>query len=322
MRKKIIVIVMILVTLLTGCSPKKNQEVIANEVTIIAPSSMGGGWDLTARAMQDVLISENLIDEDIQVMNKIGAGGELGWKYTKQQKSHVLAINSSLLITNHLLGQSKITYKDFTPIATLATEWEVVIVSKDSTISSARSLMNNMKEASHNFKIGVSPRLGNDDQLSFVLAGKQVGLKSDELDFYIYENSAQVVDALLKKQIDVATMTLAEAKKYYDINQVKMLVISSDKRLKELPDVPTWSEEGIDLVFEHWRGVMGPPNMTKDEIQFWDTTFEKMVQTEKWQQTLGKYMWKDFYKNSSETAKFLEEQDRMYEALMNVNRED
>ncbi|MDI2586553.1 tripartite tricarboxylate transporter substrate-binding protein [Psychrobacillus sp. NEAU-3TGS] len=322
MRKKIIVIVMILVTLLTGCLPEKNQEVIANEVTIIAPSSMGGGWDLTARAMQDVLISENLIDEDIQVMNKIGAGGELGWKYTNQQKGHVLAINSSLLITNHLLGQSKITYKDFTPIATLATEWEVVIVSKDSTISSARSLMNNMEEAPHNFKIGVSPRLGNDDQLSFVLAGKQVGLKSDELDFYIYENSAQVVDALLKKQIDVATMTLAEAKKYYDINQVKILVISSDKRLKELPDVPTWSEEGIDLVFEHWRGVMGPPNMTKDEIQFWDTTIEKMVQTEKWQQTLEKYMWKDFYKNSSETAKFLEEQDRMYETLMNVNRED
>lgn len=322
MRNKIIIIVMILVTLLNGCSPKKNQEVIANEVTIIAPSSMGGGWDLTARAMQDVLISENLIDEDIQVMNKIGAGGELGWKYTNQQKGHVLAINSSLLITNHLLGQSKITYKDFTPIATLATEWEVVIVSKDSTISSARSLMNNMKEAPHNYKIGVSPRLGNDDQLSFVLAGKQVGLKSDELDFYIYENSAQVVDALLKKQIDVATMTLAEAKKYYDINQVKMLVISSDKRLKELPNVPTWSEEGIDLVFEHWRGVMGPPNMTKGEVQFWDTTIEKMVQTEKWQQTLKKYMWKDFYKNSSETAKFLEEQDRMYEALMNVNRED
>ncbi|GGA42737.1 tripartite tricarboxylate transporter substrate binding protein [Psychrobacillus lasiicapitis] len=322
MRKKILVLVMTFVTLLTGCSSEKNQEVIGDEVTIIAPSSIGGGWDLTARAMQDVLMSEKLIDGDIQVMNKIGAGGELGWKYTNQQKDHVLAINSSLLITNHLLGQSKITYKDFTPIAILATEWEVVIVSKDSNISSARSLMDNMKEAPHRFKIGVSPRLGNDDQLSFVLVGKQVGLNSDELDFFIYENSAQVVDALLKKQIDVATMTLAEAKKYYDLNQVKMLVISSDKRLEELPDVPTWSEEGIDLVFEHWRGVMGPPNMTKSEIQFWDTTMEKMVQTEKWQQTLEKYMWKDFYKNSSETAKFLEEQDKMYEALMNVNRKD
>ncbi|MDF2065077.1 tripartite tricarboxylate transporter substrate-binding protein [Bacillus sp. Cr_A10] len=322
MRKKIMVVVTLVVTFLTGCSPEENQEVNTDKVTIIAPSSIGGGWDLTARAIQDVLMSENLIDGDIRVLNKIGAGGELGWKYTKQQKDDVLAINSSLLITNHLLGQSKITYKDFTPIAILATEWEVVIVSKDSSISSAKSLMENLKETPHDYKIGVSPRLGNDDQLSFVLASKQAGLQPEDLDFLIYENSAQVVDALLKKQIDVATMTLAEAKKYYDLNQVKLLVISSDERLKELPEIPTWSEEGIDLVFEHWRGIMGPPNMTKDEIHFWDTTIEKMVRTEKWQQTLQKYMWKDFYKNSSETSKFLEEQGKMYEKLMKVNGED
>ncbi len=322
MGKKIIVVFTLFVLLFIGCSREENQGVITDEVTIIAPSSVGGGWDITARSIQDILMSQNLIDGDIRVLNKIGAGGELGWKYTKQQKDHVLAINSSLLITNHLLGQSKITYKDFTPIAILATEWEVVIVSKDSSISGAKSLMENLKETPHAYKIGVSPRLGNDDQLSFVLASKQAGLQPEELDFFIYENSAQVVDALLKKQIDVATMTLAEAKKYYDLNQIKLLVISSDKRLKELPEIPTWSEEGIELVFEHWRGIMGPPNMTKDEIQFWDMTIEKMVRTEEWQQTLQKYMWKDFYKNSSETSKFLEEQGKMYETLMKVYGED
>ncbi|MFJ8065670.1 tripartite tricarboxylate transporter substrate binding protein [Psychrobacillus sp. NPDC096426] len=322
MRKKIMVGFTLLVMLLTGCSPEENQEVNPEEITIIAPSSIGGGWDLTARAIQDVLMSEKLIDGDIRVLNKIGAGGELAWKYTKQQKDHVLAINSSLLITNHLLGQSKITYKDFTPIAILATEWEVVIVSKDSSINSAKSLMKNLKETPRDYKIGVSPRLGNDDQLSFVLASKQAGLQPKELDFFTYESSAQVVEALLKKQIDVATMTLAEAKKYYDLNQVKLLVISSDERLKELPEIPTWSEEGIDLVFEHWRGIMGPPNMTKDEIHFWDRTIEKMVRTDKWQQTLQEFMWKDFYKNSSETSKFLEEQGKMYEALMKVDDED
>lgn len=295
---------------------------ISDEVTIVAPSSVGGGWDTTARAIQEILVSEKLFDGDINVLNKVGAGGELGWKYVQQQKESVLAINSSLLITNHLLGQSMLTYKDFTPIAILATEWEVVIVAEDSNISSAKSLMDNLKKAPHAYKIGLSPRLGNDDQLSFVLAGKQVGLKPEELDFYVYENSAQVVDALLKKQVDVATMTLAEAKKYYDAGQVKLLVISADERLQELPEIPTWTEEGIAVVFEHWRGIMGPPYMTKEEIQFWDRTLEKMVKTEAWQQTLEKYMWDDFYKNSSETTKFLEEQGKMYEALMKVDQAD
>ncbi|MFC0274950.1 tripartite tricarboxylate transporter substrate binding protein [Metabacillus herbersteinensis] len=322
MGRKPLIIFTLFVMIFFGCSLKEtqNQEIVTKDVTIIAPGSIGGGWDLTARAMQEILISEKLIDEDISVVNKIGAGGEQGWKYTKQQKDHhVVAMNSSLLITNHLLGQSKLTYKDFTPIATLATEWEVVIVSKESRISSAKQLMKNLKENPHAYKIGVSPRLGNDDQLSFVLASKQAGLQPANLDFYLYENSNQVVEALFKNQIDVATMSLSEAKKYYDSNQVKLLVISSDKRLTELPEIPTWSEEGIDLVFEHWRGIMGPPNMSRAEIEYWDTTIEKMVSTEKWKQTLQKYMWSDFYKSSKETSIYLEEQSKMYEELMGVD---
>jgi tripartite-type tricarboxylate transporter receptor subunit TctC len=323
MEKKALVIFTILIMIMNGCSLKEieNQEKVTEKVTIIAPSSIGGGWDLTARAIQEIIMSEQLIDAEIDVSNKIGAGGELGWKYTKQQKEHVLAMNSSLLITNHLLGQSKLTYKDFTPIATLATEWEVVIVSKDSSISSAKQLMKNLNEKPYAYKIGVSPRLGNDDQLSFVLASKKAGLQPEDLDFYVYENSDQVVEALLKNQIEVASMTLSEAKKYYDSKKVKLLVISSDNRIKELPEIPTWPEQGIDLVFEHWRGIMGPPNMTKAEIKYWDTIIEKMVSTDKWQQTLQKYMWNDFYKNSRETSIYLQEQSKMYEELMGIDED-
>lgn len=314
MRRKHIIISALFAILLAGCS-QEEPDISLDEVTLVA-GSIGGGWDITAQMIRDSLLSENLIDGEIQVVNHLGAGGELGWKYTQQQKGPVLAVNSSLLITNHLLGQSQLTYKDFTPLAILATEWEVVVVSKDSSIKSANSLIENLKDAPQNFKIGVSPRLGNDDQLSFVLASKQGGAKPEELDFHIYENSAQVVEALLEKQIGVASMTLSEAKKYYDLDQVKILVISSDERLKELPEIPTWTEEGIEVVFEHWRGIMGPPNMAKDEIQFWDETFGEMVQTEEWQQTIEQYMWKDFYMNSSETTEFLEEQSKMYEELM------
>lgn len=319
-KKQLMLFLLFMIILFTGSTNEfKIQEPITKEVTIIAPSSIGGGWDVTARAMQDILVSENLMNQNISVINKVGVGGELGWKYTKDQTDSVIAINSSLLITNYLLGQSKLTYKDFTPIATLATEWEVTIVSKGSKISSAKQLMDDLKKDPHAYKIGVSPRLGNDDQLSFVLASQQVGLRTEQLDFYVYENSEQVVEALLKKQIDVATMSLSEAKKYAESNQIKLLVISSEKRLKELPEVPTWAEQGIDLVFEHWRGVMGPPNMSNAEIEFWDATIEKMVKTEKWKKTLQMYMWNDFYKNRRETIIFLENQSRMYEQLMGIH---
>jgi len=320
MRKRIFYVYLYFLLFLFGCSVQENNEILLNEdISIIAPSSKGGGWDLTARAVQRTLLSEGIIEEDIQVVNKIGAGGELGWKFLSQQDGQVLAMNSSLLITNHLLGQSKLTFKDFTPIATLATEWEAVIVSKESEMNSAKMLMEKMKSAPESFKIGVSPRLGNDDQLSFVLASKQADIEPTKLNFRVYENSQQVVDALLAKQIDVATMTISEAIKYYELLQVKLLVVSADRRLRELPMIPTWKEEGIDVVFSHWRGIMGPPNMTKEEILFWDKTLSEMVKTKKWQGILDEYMWKSFYKDSKDTFNYLEQQSEMYERLMGVN---
>lgn len=317
MKLKTFIVSTFIVLLLIGCSNKEVEQEFDEEVTIIAPSSIGGGWDVTARAIQEILLQENLLHE-ISVINKIGAGGELGWKYTYQQRDHVLAMNSSLIITNHLLGQSKLTFKDFTPIATLAKEWEVVIVSKESNINNAKTLLSEIKHTPQQYSIGISPRLGNDDQLSFVLASKQYGIEPKKLNFRVYENSSEVVNALIENEIEVATMSISEAKKYYDLDQIKLLVISSDNRLSELPDLPTWKEEGIDVVFQHWRGIMGPPNMSKEEIEFWDQVFGQMVNTKTWEQTLDHYMWEDFYKNSEETYKYLEEQSKMYEQLMGV----
>ena len=101
---------------------------------------------------------------------------------------HVLAINSSLLITNNLLGHSKLTYKDFTPLALLASDWEVVVVSKDSNIENANELMEQLKQNKKNFNIGVAPGLGNDDHLSFVQVSKAFGINPAELQFFVYEN--------------------------------------------------------------------------------------------------------------------------------------
>jgi len=318
MKLKTFIVSTFIVLFLIGCSNKEVNHEFDEEVTIIAPSSIGGGWDVTARAIQEILLQENLLNE-ISVINKVGAGGELGWKYIYQQQDHVLAMNSSLIITNQLLGQSKLTFKDFTPIATLAKEWEVVIVSKESNINNAKTLLSEIKQKPQKYSIGISPRLGNDDQLSFVLASKQYGIEPKKLNFRVYENSTEVVNALIANEIEVATMSISEAKKYYDLDQIKLLVISSDKRLSELPDLPTWKEEGIDVVFQHWRGIMGPPNMSKDEIEFWDHVFGKMVKTKTWEQTLDHYMWEGFYKNSEETYRYLEEQSKMYEQLMGVH---
>ena len=53
-------------------------------------------------------------------------------------------------------------------------------------------------------------------------------------------------------------MTLSEAEKQYKSGKIKILAVSAPKRLDRLPEIPTWKEQGINVIFQHWKGIMGP----------------------------------------------------------------
>ncbi len=105
MKKRLLLCIWIMTGVIAGCSSEKSHtnKVNIDKVEIVAPNVQGAGWDLTARAMQKTLAEEKIFTKPITVTNKVGGSGDVGWKYTKQKGGHVLAINSSLLLTNNLL---------------------------------------------------------------------------------------------------------------------------------------------------------------------------------------------------------------------------
>ncbi|SEA79675.1 Tripartite-type tricarboxylate transporter, receptor component TctC [Thalassobacillus cyri] len=318
MRKLAFVSLLLLTFIITGCSGNASgtQEYPKKNIEFVAPASPGGGWDLTARSLEKVLTDEKLVKENINVVNKPGGGGEVGWKYLKSKDAHTLAVNSSLVLTNNLLGQSELTHKQFTPIATLATEWQALAVPADSKFKSATEFMEAIKKDPSKIKIGVGPGLGNDDHLSIVQAASEYDINPSKLNFLVYQGGGDVVTALLGGHVDAVTTSLSEVKDQHLAGKLRILAVSSDKPVEGLEDVPTWKEEGIDLVFPHWRGIMGPPDMTEAEIAYWDKKLSKMVETEQWKKVLENNDWEGFYKNSEETKKFMKEQHDLYQRLV------
>lgn len=318
MKKLLILLSVLTLAALTACSSQSSGDSSypSSDLEFVAPASPGGGWDATARAMKKVLNDEGMVEENMNVVNKPGGSGEVGWKYLKKQDPNTLSVNSSLVLTNNLLGKSDLTYEDFTPLAILTTEWEAVALPKDSSIEDAEQLMKKLKEDPKSLKIAVAPGLGNDDHLSFVQAAKTYGVDVTKLDFLVYESGGDVVSALLGGHVDVATMSVSEAKQQYQADKVDILAVSSEERLDGLEEIPTWKEQGVDMVFPHWRGVMGPPDMTEEEIAYWDEKLQEMVKTDAWQKILENNEWQSFYKDSSETKKFLKSQNEMYSDLV------
>ncbi len=77
-------------------------------------------------------------------------------------------------------------------------------------------------------------------------------------------------------------MTLSEAEKQYKAGKIKILAVSAPKRLDRLPEIPTWKEQGIDVIFQHWKGIMGPKDMTEGEVAYWDDVIKRMVESDSW----------------------------------------
>jgi len=291
-------------------------------IEIIAPAGPGGGWDLLARTMQKALTEEKLVDKPIIVTNKPGGGGATGWNYLKGKagQGEFLAANSPLVLQNNLLGKSELTYKNFFMLANLMAEWEVVAVKADSPWKDGKSFFEAMKKDPTSMHIGVGPALGNDDHIQFLTLTKAFGANPKEVKFVVYPNTAaEQIPALLGGHIQAITISMAETMEQVKAGKLRLLGVSSPERVAELPNVPTWKEQGVDFVFPHWRGVMAAPDLSPAQQKFWTETLDKMVKSKTWKASLETLGWDDYYTPNKDYVSFLDKQDKlMRESLTDV----
>ena len=327
MRKSMSWIALVLVggMLLTGCgattpaaSSSSSSAASApktwtpdSTIEIVAPAGPGGGYDMLARTMERTLTGDKLVEKAIIITNKTGGGGATGWSYLNTHKGsgNYFAANSPQIIQNNLLGASTLTYKDFTPLAMLQAEWEVVAVPKDSPYKTGKEFFEALKADPSKISVAVGPALGNDDHIQFLMLAKAYGITDmSKIKFVVYPGAGgEEIPALLGGHVQAMTISLGEAMEQYRAGNINILGISSDKRLTgDFAKIPTWKEQGIDVVFPHWRGVVGPGGMTPEQIAYWDNALNKMSQQQSWKDAMKKMNMDVYYKNSAEYKTYLE----------------
>jgi tripartite-type tricarboxylate transporter receptor subunit TctC len=108
-----------------------------------------------------------------------------------------------------------------------------------------------------------------------------------------------------------------EGLEFVEAGKLKCLGITADERYEgKFSDIPTIKEQGIDVVFPHWRGILGPPDMTEEEIQWWEDLIEAAIATDDWKEILDNNEWVSYYRNSADTKAMWEEEIKLYEELV------
>jgi tripartite-type tricarboxylate transporter receptor subunit TctC len=291
---------------------------ITKPIELIAPASPGGGWDTTARVLAKALADEKIITQPITVVNKPGGSGVVGWNYMNSHAGdgHFVAMSSTVIHANRLLGRTTMSVDDVTPLAMLTTEWHAVVVGEKSPIKTGKDLMAKLKQDPASLSIGIGIGVGNDDYMSFMKAAKAAGVEVAKLKrIVIFPSGKELMVALLGGHVDVISTGLSEIVEQHRAGKARIVAISAPKRLEgEDKDLPTWNEQGIDGEFGHWRGLFGPKGMSAAQVKAWDEALGKVVKSKAWKEGIAKQGWDDAYMPSAQYKAFLEKEGKSFES--------
>lgn len=279
-------------------------------VELVTHSAPGGGSDIFARNIIDMVAKEKLLPVPIVVVNKPGGSGAVATAYvaTKKDDPYTIFATTTSIYTTLVKGEVKVTLDDFTPICGLMQDPNILTVSADSPYKNVKEFIAAAKKKRKGISMGLAS-LGSSDQISAHRIEKETGV---EFNIVSFKQGSEAFTALLGGHVDFGVGNPAETSGMIDAGKLRVLATLTDKRLPYMPKVPTLKEEGVNVAFYQLRGIWGTKNMPKDVAKFWETTFQKLTKTASWQKYLEKDLALDNYLSSADYKKFLEKELKVF----------
>lgn len=267
----------------------------AADYTIMAPAAPGGGWDQTARTMQDVLTTEG-ISGGVQVINVPGAGGTIGLaQFANEAKGDPsrLLVGGYVMVGAILTNKSPVTLADVTPIARLTGEYEVIVVPAASPVQSLADLTAKLKADPGSVGWG-GGSAGGTDHITAGLFAKAVGVDPTKVKHVAFSGGGEALAAVLGGQVTVGISGYGEFQGQVEAGALKVIGVSSPEKIDVIPG-PTFKEGGVDVVVQNWRMVSAGPGLTDEQVAAISADVEKMAKSQNWGGQLAKKGWVDTY---------------------------
>lgn len=287
-----------------GWVPQKNVEIVAG-------SAPGGSNDKTARFLERLLSQYKLVPTTMTVVNKAGGGGSIAYAYVAQKAGdgHVLSVASGNIMSNQITGASTLTLADFTPIASLVQDYAVFAVNSGSTLKTGKDLAERLKKDPRSLNLGFANAFGSTRHMAAGMLIKALGGNPRDLKPVVFKGSAEAITALLGNHLEYVVVGAVNSVPHVASGRMRVLAVASPQRLAgPLADVPTWREQGVDMVSGSWRGIFGPKGLTPAQVAFWEGALKKLTETPEWKSDLEKNYWTDEFVTGAALKKMLDQE--------------
>jgi putative tricarboxylic transport membrane protein len=290
-----------------------------SELKIMAPAAPGGGWDQTARSMQQALTQAGIV-KSAQVTNVPGAGGTIG---IVQFVNGAKGDGNQLMVTGYVMVGAILTNKapvgldQTTPIARLTAEYEAIVVPADSPIKTAKDLAAAIK-ADPAKVTWAGGSAGGVDHIAAALFAKAAGADPTKINYVPFSGGGEALAAILGGKVTAGISGYGEFESQIKAGKLRLIGVTSANRLANV-NGPTLKEQGVDLEIANWRAVVAPPGLSAEQKKALTDTVDKLAKSKEWTEILKQKGWDDAYLSGEPFAKQLaEDQARTKEVLTSV----
>lgn len=230
-------------------------------IKLVIPFAAGGTTDILGRLLAQQLTKD--LGQNVIVENKGGAGGNIAAEFVAQSPADgytiMLASGSMLTVNPNLYKKLPVNYsKDFVNITNVASGPMLVSVSTKLPVKNLNEFITYAKTKDLNFgSAGIGSQVH--------MAGENLTYSANIPATHVpYKGESAAINDLVAGQIDFMVGNLTAATGFAKTGQIKPIAVTSAKRVKQLPDVPTVAESGIPG-FEStgWFGLVAPANTPK-----------------------------------------------------------
>lgn len=245
-------------------------EFPSKPIQMIVSYGAGGSTDTMARIFAKY--AGDVIGQRIVVVNRPGAGGELGWVHLANSKPDgytIGLINSPVVEVYPITRPDSVGYtlEDIRPLANIVTDPGMLVVSKNSPYETLDDFVSAIR--SNPGSVTVSHEgVGGDDHLAAIEFANAADI---DLNFVSFNGNAEATAALLGGHIDAFEGNMSEAVNQINEGSLRALAIWSNERADAVSDVPTGAEQGYDVIAAASRGLAVPSGVP-------DEVYEKLLE--------------------------------------------
>ena len=297
-----------------GPSAKPATKYPEKQVTLINAYAPGGGTDIMFRNIDAVAQKIQAFPQSFVIETKTGGSGSVGKAAAVSAKpdGYTLTVADDGTMYQDLSGEQPFAYNDFTFIARMVIDYNMVVVRDESPLKTIKEFIDAGKARPKGVTVA-GTAVGGTDQIQLVQIQKAAGA---DYTYTGFNSGGEVLTNLLGGHVDAAMANPSEVWEQMRAGRVRALAITASDRLKDLPDVPTLKESGVDLVVSQFRGIAGPKGLPTDVVSVLETGLKKVSDSPEWQsEYLDKFQQVNGFMGSAEFTRYMDEQYKVNETL-------